>query len=355
MIMGLIALLMACTTVWGQNGALSQVPDLCGTSNGQSLANSGFPGNPAAMFTALRCDPVINGYVASIFNGAQSITCANIPESTTTALTFTVDMTCGGPENNGEGVTGSLLIPLNSTTGATSTAISIDYGIKATELQIALTTAGTSIQGRNCIINLRANIYARIPGTDECVSCLNFLVETSTDTCGISDDEDDCNFFDLICKLDQGTWENSAFFWIVFILVMWGFMVIGYMGYKIDKMVRRGHMATRVSRTRLDLESKGMVKTVPSVETSVIKTDSDYFSLPLSSETSVVSRHSGTRFSAPIPATSSSLQVSSPAVVSSGSTRRRRGAVASSSSTASQHKYGAGMSADDLGLLVDED
>lgn len=260
-VVGALFLLISCLAdpsraqIPNGNGGSAGVPDLCGTSNTQSLASSGFGGNPPTRFESLRCDTVANAYVVSIFNGAESIVCSNLPDITTAALTFSVDMTCTGPENGGRGITGSLSIPLNESLSTDTSAVILPYGITAQELLVVPSTSGITLSGRTCTLNLRADLYARRPGSSECVSCLNAIVLTVKDTCGFENQESSCNFFNVVCRFTDGTWENSAIFWIYFIIVMWAAMIFGYLLYVIAVYQSHTSNAVRVNRKELDMTS----------------------------------------------------------------------------------------------------
>jgi hypothetical protein len=231
-------------------GGSAGASDLCFSSNAQSLALSGVPGNPATRFASVVCDTVLNAYIIQIFNGAEAISCTGTPSNT--ALTFTVDMSCTGPENGNRGITGHLSIPINTTTESFTSAVSVPYGMTSSGLQVVPSSAGSLLADRTCVLTLRADLYALRPGTDgQCVSCISQPVLSITDTCGAQQVEDDCNFFNVICRFYNGTWANSAFFWIIFYMLIPAVMGIIFLAYKNARM-------TRLLRLHRLIKQKGM-------------------------------------------------------------------------------------------------
>lgn len=227
------------------------VTELCGTSSMQSTSGSGFAGNPATRITSVVCDANQNGFLVDIFNGVESITCNDLPDQNPQMVTFSVDMTCTGTENGGSGVTGSLKVGFNGTAGSTSSVVTISNGITSKGLLVALNSDSTDISGRTCSLTLRADLYAKNPISGECVACVDSAVITVTDTCGVGSDDDDCGFFNVICYLGQGNAAESAFFWIIIIIitiiagVFVGLMILNSQRLKNLRLYHRALEASR--------------------------------------------------------------------------------------------------------------
>jgi hypothetical protein len=194
----------------------TQITELCGTSNMQSVGGSGFSGNQNARISAMRCEPSINGYIISIFNGVESIQCNDLPSQNPQSVTFGVAMTCTGSENGGRGITGSIKYNINGSSNTQTSIIEIANGLTQTDIPVILDSPDLPISGRTCSLSLFADLYALDPNTGKCVKCVNAYVVTNKDTCGSISDDDDCGFFNIVCQFDEGTWAYSAFFWILF-------------------------------------------------------------------------------------------------------------------------------------------
>lgn len=204
-----------------QAAGKTQIVELCGTSNMQSVAGSGSSSGEGARFSSIRCVPSQSGYVVQIFNGAEAIDCSgSLNPPVSDSLQFAVAMSCTGPENGGFGVTGSIKIPQNTTTQTFSSVVNIPYGLTSDDVTVLLDNQNLNIAGRTCTLTLLADLRAKDPVTQECVNCLAATVVSVVDTCGSIDTSTDCSFFHLVCHFDQGTWYKSAFFWFLFDLLI---------------------------------------------------------------------------------------------------------------------------------------
>lgn len=229
-----IALLVATTGY----AASVQITELCGTSNMQSLATSGFAGGEGTRFASLRCDPSIGGYVVQIFNGAGAIDCGtSLVPAIQDYVQFSVSMSCSGPENGGNGVTGSIKISQNGTQQTLSSVVNIGYGITSDDIPVLLDNQDLTIAGRTCSLTLHADLRAKDPVSGQCVNCLVTAVFNTVDTCGSQDFSNDCSFFDLVCQFDEGTWYKSAFFWFLLDLIV--FMLVPIFAYVVILDQRR--------------------------------------------------------------------------------------------------------------------
>jgi hypothetical protein len=220
------------------SSALVQITELCGTSNMQAIGSSAFAGGEGSRFASLRCEPDIGGYIVQIFNGAGSINCkGSLEPAVQDYIQFSVSMSCTGPENNGNGVTGSIKIPSNQTSNTFSSVVNIPFGLTSDEIPVLLDNQDLAISGRTCNLVLLADLRAKNPADGKCVNCLVSTTFTATDTCGALETKTTCGFFDLVCHFDQGTWDESAFFWILFDLII--FMLIPVFAYAIILNNRR--------------------------------------------------------------------------------------------------------------------
>ena len=196
----------------------TQIVDLCGSSNMQSFSSSGVNNNIATQFTAIYCAPEINGFYVDLFNGVESITCPNLSDQQIQATTFSASMTCSGPENGGRGITGSFQVPINGSSSTLSSLVQINNGLTAKNLAIVANDADITISGRACTITLRAQLFAK-NSVGDCVPCLDTIIISNEKTCGVLDQEESCGFWKLGCAFENGTWDNSALFWMLFIVI----------------------------------------------------------------------------------------------------------------------------------------
>lgn len=229
---------------------------LCATSAMASTANSGFAGSSGTRFTKISCDVVQNAMIVKIFNSVESLQCAL--QGLIASTTFSLRMRCNGNENKGNGITGSLSSTIiNGTNVFNSAGVVLQKAETSNDLVVSLDDPNASIAGRTCTVDLLSDLWAQVNPGGICTACLNQNVLSVTQVCGTSnDDDDDCNYFNIACHIDQGTWEESSFFWLIFDLFIGVVAAFGYMIVLIERQQKMSRISTRVreSDSRMNID-----------------------------------------------------------------------------------------------------
>lgn len=178
----------------------------------------------ASYMPTLTYDPANNRFVASVFNNVQVLSqsqCSNLigNSAPTPGITsFSIYLSCTGPENNGNGIIGGIQLPvINVSTTAILNTVNIPVGSTYSNIPIKPNNPQASLSNRRCVIQLQATLYA-ILGGGFCQACYNVpIVSINYDT-GASGDSQPCEFFDLTCYNNFGILWRSTWLWCVVII-----------------------------------------------------------------------------------------------------------------------------------------
>ena len=178
----------------------------------------------ASYMPTLSYDPANNQFIASIFNNVQVLSqsqCANLigNSAPTPGITsFSIYLSCTGPENNGNGITGGIQLPVtNVSTTAILNTVNIPVGSTYSSIPIKPHNPQASLSNRQCVIQLQATLYA-ILGGGYCQACYNVPIVSINHDTGSSGDSQPCEFFDLTCYNNFGILWRSTWLWCVVIM-----------------------------------------------------------------------------------------------------------------------------------------
>lgn len=250
----------------------------------------------ASYMPTLSYDPANNRFVASIFNNVQVISqsqCTNLVGNSapTPGITsFSVYLSCTGPENNGNGIIGGIQLPVtNVSTTAILNTVNIPVGSTYSSIPIKANNPNASLSNRRCVIQLQATLFA-VLGNGFCQACYNVPITSINYDTGASGDSQPCEFFDLTCYNNFGILWRSTWLWcvvIIGILLIAGlcfFPVYGMIYLKrVDQVQYKEIMALK--------EDDGYLKRLTSSESKRL---ADYNNLVL-----IQSQQPGPSFSSP--------------------------------------------------------
>jgi hypothetical protein len=199
----------------------------------------------ASYMPTLTYDPANNRFVASVFNNVQVLSqsqCSNLigNSAPTPGITsFSIYLSCTGPENNGNGIIGGIQLPvINVSTTAILNTVNIPVGSTYSNIPIKPNNPQASLSNRRCVIQLQATLYA-ILGGGFCQACYNVpIVSINYDT-GASGDSQPCEFFDLTCYNNFGILWRSTWLWCVVIMGTFGLALLCYFIVKANVFTKR--------------------------------------------------------------------------------------------------------------------
>ncbi len=175
----------------------------------------------ATYVPSLSYDPANNRFVASIFNNVQVISqsqCSNLigNSAPTPGITsFSIYLSCKGPENNGNGITGGIQLPItNASTTAILNVVNIPVGSTYSSIPIRPHNSQASLANRVCTIQLQATLFA-ILGGGYCQACYNVPIVSIDWNTGASGDSQPCSFGDLTCYNNFDILWRSTLLWII--------------------------------------------------------------------------------------------------------------------------------------------
>ena len=170
-----------------------------------------------------------NQFTVTIFNNNEILSaaqCSNLngPNFNNPGTsTFSISLTCDGPENNGLGVSGGIAIPISNSTQTLSSVV-IATGNFYSNIPVKLFNGG-SLANRNCQLTLQGTLY-QILANDNCYPCVNFPIATVQIATGPPGFSGNCCWTCLTCYSDNNILWTSTFMWI-FIFIGSALVVAG--------------------------------------------------------------------------------------------------------------------------------
>jgi hypothetical protein len=193
---------------------------VCSSSLVQATV-SNLGSNIATYIPTFFYDVANNQFVISVFNNVQVISqsqCANLigNSAPTPGITsFSVYLSCSGPENNGNGITGGIQLPItNVSTTAILNVINIPVGATYSNIPIKPHNSQVSLSNRQCSIQLQATLFA-ILGGGYCQACYNVPIVTISFDTGATGDSEPCSFWALTCYNNFDILWRSTSLWLI--------------------------------------------------------------------------------------------------------------------------------------------
>ena len=197
-----------------------------GFANGQNLCSpgsqmqsivSGRGSTIATHMPSIVYNANTNQFTISIFNNNEILSvsqCSNLngPQFNNPGTsTFSISLTCDGPENNGLGVSGGIAIPISNSTQTLSSVV-ISTGNTYSNIPIKLFN-GQSLSNRNCQLTLQGTLFQLLPD-NFCYPCVNFPIATVQIATGPPGFAGHCCWTCLTCYSDNNILWTSTFMWI---------------------------------------------------------------------------------------------------------------------------------------------
>lgn len=199
---------------------------ISGIANGQNLCSpgsqmqsivSGRGSTIATHMPSIVYNSNTNQFTVSVFNNNEIISatqCSNLngPQFNNPGTsTFSISLTCDGPENNGLGVSGGIAIPISNSTQSL-TSVVIATGNTYSNIPVKLTN-NALLANRNCQMTLQGTLY-QILADNFCYPCVNFPIATVQIATGPPGFSGHCCWTCLTCYSDNNILWTSAFMWI---------------------------------------------------------------------------------------------------------------------------------------------